>query len=242
MSEAVLELTGVEKRYGGVRVLHDVSLDVPAGRVTALIGPNGAGKSTLANVANGMTRPDAGRVLLDGRDITHVPTWRRAALGLGRTFQNLELFSGLTVLENVMVGAHARGVSRRVLRDASLEALERFGIGRLAHQRVESLGFGEAKLVEPARMLAGEPRVAILDEPAAGLPPASADALAGRIAALSDQGLAVLLIEHNVPLVMKLADHVVVMVEGMLLTSGPPDVVRRDQRVIDAYLGVDEDG
>jgi ABC-type branched-subunit amino acid transport system ATPase component len=242
MSDPVLELAGVSKSYGGVQVLRQVSLGVRGGHVTALIGPNGAGKSTLANVASGMVRPDGGRVVLGGRDVTRAPTWRRAALGLGRTFQNLELFAGLTVLDNVMVGAYARGLSRREIQAASLEALERFGIAHLAQQRVESLSFGEAKLVEPARMLVSEPTVAILDEPAAGLPPAGAEALAGRIAALGEQGLAVLLIEHNVPLVMALADEVVVLVDGQVLTEGPADVVRRDPRVIDAYLGFEDDG
>jgi branched-chain amino acid transport system ATP-binding protein len=237
---AVLELERVGKHYGGVDVLRDVSLSVRAGGVTALIGPNGAGKSTLANVASGIVRPDAGRVRLDGRDVTRTATWRRASLGIGRTFQNLELFAGLTVLENVMVGAHAHGLSKRAVRAASMEALERFSIAHLARRRVESLSFGEAKLVEPARMLVGRPRVAILDEPAAGLPPASADELAGRIAGLSAEGLAVLLIEHNVPLVMRLADHVVVLVGGAVLTQGPPAQVREDPRVIDAYLGVDD--
>ncbi|MDW5596597.1 ATP-binding cassette domain-containing protein [Conexibacter stalactiti] len=237
----VLELSGVGKRYGGVEVLRDVSLSVRAGSVTALIGPNGAGKSTLANVASGIVRPDSGTVTLGGRDVTRTTTWRRASLGLGRTFQNLELFEGLTVLENVMVGAHAHGLSRRALREAALAALERFSIGHLAQRRVESLSFGEAKLVEPARMLVGRPSVAILDEPAAGLPPASADELAGRIAALSADGLAVLLIEHDVPLVMRLSDHVVVLVGGAVLTEGPPATVREDQRVIDAYLGVEDE-
>src|SRR5690606_13425821 len=122
MSDTVLELAGIAKHYGGVHVLRDVSLRVPAGSVTALIGPNGAGKSTLANVASGMVRPDAGRVMLAGRDVTRTATWRRASLGLGRTFQNLELFEGLTVLENVMVGAHAHGLGQRELRAASMAA------------------------------------------------------------------------------------------------------------------------
>lgn len=237
---AVLELRGVGKRYGGVEVLRNVSVTVRAGAVTALIGPNGAGKSTLANVASGMVRPDAGSVALNGADVTSLAPWRRGVRGLGRTFQNLELFAGMTVLENVMVGAHARGLRRAQLRAASVAALERFEIAHLAERRVESLSFGEAKLVEPARMLVGEPRVAILDEPAAGLPPASADALAGRIGALAADGIGVLLIEHNVPLVMGLADRVVVLVEGAVLTEGAPADVRADHRVVDAYLGVEQ--
>jgi ABC-type branched-subunit amino acid transport system ATPase component len=241
MSAPVLRLDNVGKHYGGVHVLQDVSLGVTPGTVTALIGPNGAGKSTLANVASGLVRPDSGRVLIDERDVTRAATWRRASRGLGRTFQNLELFEGLTVLENVMVGAHAHGLRRSALRQASLEALERFSIGHLAHRRVESLAFGEAKLVEPARMLVGRPQVAILDEPAAGLPPSQADALAARVAGLAADGLAVLLIEHNVPLVMRISQHVVVLVEGRVLTDGPPQTVRSDPRVIDAYLGVEVD-
>jgi len=232
-----LAVENVEKAYGGVQVLRGVSLEVRAGSVCALIGPNGAGKSTLANVVSGMTLPDSGTVRLGGEDITALPAWKRAARGLGRTFQNLELFAGLTVLENVVVGGYALGLPVSELRARGLAALERFGIASLADRRVESLAFGEAKLVEPARMLVGEPKVAILDEPAAGLPPDSAEQLAERIAALCRDGLGVLLIEHNVPLVMDLADRVVVLESGAVLADGPPGEVRADQRVIDAYLG-----
>ena len=247
-----LRIDRVTKRFGGNVVLKEASLAAAAGAVTALIGPNGAGKSTLANIVSGFTPATSGGVTLDGRDIIGLPIRQRAALGLGRTFQNLEVFVGLTVEENVMMGAYQsgrsgylsamlghRGVRReeRRMRDHARSLLDDWGLGGVAHRLVEELSFGEAKLVELARVLAMDPEVVIMDEPAAGLPPSAAKDVGANIARLSQEGITVLLIEHNMQLVMGVADHLVVLDHGEVIAEGVPDTVRADDRVIEAYLG-----
>lgn len=247
-----LVITGVSKSFGGVRVLNEVSLTVPPRAVTALIGPNGAGKSTLANIVSGFERPDQGSVTVAGRDLTGQRPERRAAAGLARTFQNLEIFRGLTVVENVMMGAYGRGGSgpagavfappgarraERRLRAAAYELLERFGLAEFADAPVESLPFGRAKLLELARVLALDPHVVVLDEPAAGLPAASVRLVGEQVTRMAEAGVAVLLIEHNMRLVMEVSDRVAVLDHGELLTVGDPAAVRADPRVIEAYLG-----
>jgi branched-chain amino acid transport system ATP-binding protein len=249
---AGLSASGVSKRYGGVQVLDAVSLHAPPGRVTALIGPNGAGKSTLANVVSGFVRPEQGRVEIDGQLLTGTRAADRARHRMGRTFQNLEVFTGMSVLENVMMGGYAAGRAgmlravlpgraarreERDLRHRSLVMLAGFGLEHAAHTVVENLPFGQAKLVEMARVLVMDPTALVLDEPAAGLPPASADALADRISGLAELGIAVLLIEHNMKLIMKVSHHIVVLDHGQVLTEGEPAAVRADPRVIEAYLG-----
>ncbi|WP_328855327.1 ABC transporter ATP-binding protein [Microbispora hainanensis] len=251
MSEGLV-ITGVSKSFGGVRVLNDVSLTVRPAMVTALIGPNGAGKSTLANIVSGFERPDQGRIEVAGRDLTGQRPELRASAGLARTFQNLEIFKGLTVLENVMMGAYGRGGSglvgallappgarreERRLRTAARELLERFGLADSADVPVESLPFGQAKLLELARVLALDPHVVVLDEPAAGLPATSARMVGEQVTSMARAGVAVLLIEHNMQLVMEVSDHIAVLDHGELLTVGDPAEVRADPRVIEAYLG-----
>jgi ABC-type branched-subunit amino acid transport system ATPase component len=247
-----LRVRAVSKRYGGVQVLDAVSLAAPPGEVTALIGPNGAGKSTLANVISGFVAPEQGEITLDGRSLAGAPAAARAPLGLGRTFQNLEIFTGMTVLDNVMMGAYSTGragLRRAVLprrgarredgelRAKALAMLAEFELEHAADVAVEELAFGQAKLVEMARVLVLGPSVLVLDEPAAGLPPASADALATRISGLAERGVGVLLIEHNMKLVMSISDRVIVLDQGRVLVEGAPAQVQADVRVIEAYLG-----
>ena len=253
---STLTVEGIGKQYGGVEVLQGVDLTAEPGRVTALIGPNGAGKSTLANVISGLVTPDAGTIRFGGEDITGWPAYRRAALGIGRTFQNLELFTGLTVLENVVMGAYRNarvGFFRALLRTPAVvaeereltararDALDQLGIGHLAGRTVDSLGFGEAKLLEPARVLAMDPKLMVMDEPAAGLPPDGARVLAEWIAGLARSGIAVLLIEHNMKLVMEVSDYIYVLDHGVELAAGTPEAIRGDARVIEAYLGADDE-
>ena len=242
----------VTKAFGGNVVLKDVSLEAAPGAITALIGPNGAGKSTLANVISGFVPATRGRVTFDDHELTGLSMRRRAALGVGRTFQNLEVFVGMTVLDNVMMGTYTTGrtgylsamvglgrvaAEERQMRTKAEGLLAEWGLRGVAGRRVEELSFGEAKLVELARVLAMDPEIIVMDEPAAGLPPSAAHEVGDRIRTLSQEGITLLLIEHNMQLVMGVADHIVVLDHGQVIAEGPPDTVRADPAVIEAYLG-----
>jgi len=226
---------------------------VDAGEIVGLIGPNGAGKTTLFNVVTGLYRPSGGRISFEGRDIGKIAAHERTRRGLARTFQNLELFRDLTVLENVLVGAHtlarhgivasairARGArdGEAVQRARARDLLEFVGLGRWAGQRAENLSFGHQRLLEIARALAAEPRLLLLDEPAAGLTSAEAHFLMTLIRRIRDDfGVAVLLIGHTMRVVMGLSDRIVVLDHGERIAEGTPAEVRRNPEVIRAYLG-----
>ena len=239
----MLRVEGVAVHFGGVKALQDMSLECPAGRVTGLIGPNGAGKTTLFNVITGLQRPDAGKVLLGDHDLTRLSAGRRARAGLARTFQRLEVFGSLTVRENVMLAAELRrGLRRRggeSARDIADRLLARVGLTALADRQAGSLPTGSARLLELARALATEPSVLLLDEPGSGLSEAETAALGELLLSLAADGVAVLLVEHDVELVMRVCEHVYVIDFGQLLSQGTPTQVQADERVQTAYLGAE---
>lgn len=257
MTAAVLEGRAITRRFGGVTAVADVDIAVPPGEVTLVLGPNGAGKSTLLNCLTGVDRPDSGRVLLDGHEVTGRRSDQFARMGVVRTFQHTRPFTGLTIAENVMVGAHGRtraGFIRGTLRTPSARreeaALRRqaadlladVGLAGRGGDRPADLPLAAERRLELARCLAARPRVLLLDEPAAGLGEAEADDLADLVRRLcADHGLAVLLIEHHLELALGLADSVVVLDFGRVIARGTPEQVRRDRAVQAAYIGVQED-
>ena len=234
--QARLRVEAVDVSFGGVRALQEVGLDVNAGAVTALIGPNGAGKSTLFNVITGLLRPDAGRVHLDGKDVTGLAPHRRAARGLGRTFQRLELFGTLTVRENVLMAAETRerGAEAHALCEA---LLTRVGLGHVAEEPADLVPTGLARLVELARALACRPSVLLLDEPSSGLGDEETEKLGRLLLEFADEGMAVLLVEHDMKLVMEVSRDVTVLDFGRVISCGTAQEVRDDPLVQAAYLG-----
>jgi branched-chain amino acid transport system ATP-binding protein len=216
--------------FGGNRALDGVALTAEAGRVTGLIGPNGAGKSTLFDVASGLRRPSSGQVRLDGRDVT------RARHGLARTFQRLELFGRLSVRDNLLVAAEL-GPERRRAEQVVAEILHRLGLTGLADTSPDALPTGVGRLVEVGRALAIRPKVLLLDEPAAGQDAEETERFAELLRALTEDGTAVVLVEHDMSLVMAVCDEVYVLDLGKIIAVGPPEVIRSDETVLAAYLG-----
>jgi branched-chain amino acid transport system ATP-binding protein len=237
---AMLEVHDITVRFGGNLALDDASISAPEGQITGLIGPNGAGKTTLFNVVTGLLAPASGRVLIDGEDVTRTKLHRRARRGLARTFQQLELFTMLTVRENIRVAADIRS---RWARDGGNSAaltdqiIDRVGLGSVAHERVTSLPTGQGRLVELGRALACKPRILLLDEPASGQDENETERFGNLLIDISSTGTAVLLVEHDMSLVMEVCDTVHVLGLGRNLAVGAPAEVQRNPVVIDAYLG-----
>jgi branched-chain amino acid transport system ATP-binding protein len=252
MSDFQLAVHSIGRHFGGLRALHDVSFVVPPGQICSVIGPNGAGKSTLLNILSGVTPPSAGTITLGGRRLDRLPAHRRVVAGIARTFQNLQLFDELTVLENVMIGAHTRSRSGFVAgligspgarrdtasaRHTALQLLDRLGLADRAQASAQSLSYGEAKIMEIARAMASEPRILLLDEPLAGLPGGAVERVAQVVVDLNRSGTSIILVEHNVRVVMQLSHHIVVLSNGELICEGTPQHVQADPAVIEAYLG-----
>jgi branched-chain amino acid transport system ATP-binding protein len=243
---------GLHKSFGGVRAVRDISFDIPDGAVFAIIGPNGAGKSTLLNLMSGIYQPDAGALTFNGTDLSGLPAHRRVRLGIARTFQKIRLFKQLSVLDNVVAGFHTHheipawqylvhgAAYRRDYTHCRAEAMELLNFVGLAERRdvlAGSLSYGEQRMLEFARALATRPRLLLIDEPAAGLNASEVDSLLDRILTMRRKGVTVVVVEHNMELVMNVADRILVMDYGQHLFEGTPAVVQKNPAVVAAYLG-----
>ncbi len=255
MSSSVLEAKGLSKVFGGLTALDKVDLAVEAGKITSVIGPNGAGKTTLFNLIAGVYAPSSGEIYFQGKSLGNAPPHRRAALGIARTFQNVLLFDNMTALENVMSGQHVRSrygfleaairlpKARREEESISLKAtryLNLVGLGMHAQQNALSLPLGQQKILAIARALATEPKLLLLDEPGAGLNALEKQGLGELIRRIRDMGTSIILVEHDMDLVMGIAEWVIVLDSGQKIAEGTASQIQKDRRVIAAYLGEEE--
>lgn len=252
----LLEVSGLTKYFGGVAAVNGVSFEVGEGEIFALIGPNGAGKTTVFNLITGMLEPDAGSAVFEGRGLTGLKPHQIAAAGITRTYQNLQLFGGMTALENVMTGAHLKGktgffqslfrspgaaAEDRRIRGEALALLGEVGLAEQAEQPAAALPFGRQRLLEIARALAANPRLLLLDEPAAGLNSAETRVLAKYLKRLRERGRSMILVEHDMETVMEVADRILVLDFGAPIARGTPVEIQANPEVIKAYLGEDEE-
>ena len=242
VSQAKLEVEEVSVHFGGVQALIGVTVTAMAGEVTGLIGPNGAGKTTLFNVITGLERPTSGRVRIAGADVGRMPPYRRARLGMARTFQRLEVFGSLSARDNILAGAEFRKSYARNKTNpyqVADEIIQRVGLAAVGNSRVDALPTGMARLVELGRALATEPQLLLLDEPGSGLVEEESDQLGRLLVELAGAGVAILLVEHDVELVMRVCDRLYVLDFGQVISVGTPEQVQADPAVQAAYLGAD---
>jgi branched-chain amino acid transport system ATP-binding protein len=252
---SILSLTGLSRSFGGLRAVDGVGFDAEPDRITAVIGPNGAGKTTLFNLIAGSLEPDSGKVVFDGSDITGLKPYRIARRGLARTFQAIKLSKHMTALENVMIGRHVRSragfpsgmlgspwarAEERSIREEAMKAIELLGIAEYHDKKTGSLPFGIQRSVELARAIAAEPKLLLLDEPASGLNLRETRVLAELIARIRSRGIAILVVEHDMSLVMDISDEIVVLNFGKKIAQGRPRDIQSNREVIDIYLGEED--
>jgi branched-chain amino acid transport system ATP-binding protein len=239
---AVLEVSELSVRFGGIDAVSAVDITAAAGQITGVIGPNGAGKTTTFNVITGLATPTHGRVLIGGQDVSKLPPYKRARLGVARTFQRLEVFGSLTVYENILAAAEFHkswSHDRTPPREVAADIIGQVGLGSIVEARVDSLPTGLARLVELGRALATRPRLLLLDEVGSGLSYEESVALGDLMLALADGGMAILLVEHHMDLVMRVCAQIYVLDFGRVIAAGPPTEIQRDPAVQAAYLGVE---